>query len=986
MSGKWTSTLRLPKKNFPPLPLPEHRQKYIQRCGDELYKWQATNRPESNRFILHDGPPYANGDLHVGHALNKILKDMILRVKVQQGHRVQYVPGWDCHGLPIELKALGGKAEGQEQMTPTEVRALARELASTTVESQMRGFQEFGVMADWDQRWETMQPSYVADQLRLFQRMVSRGLIYRRHKPVYWSPSSQTALAEAELEYNEKHVSLAAYVKMPLTGDLEALGLDWDTSLVIWTTTPWTLPANQAIAVHKDLIYLVIKVRGEAMIIGADALGRISEIVAPEVPVVLTSLVGEQLVGVSYLNKLQGSEAQPQPIIHADFVSADSGSGLVHLAPGHGLEDYEVCKSLGIPAVSAIDDAGIFAKDVCPANSEIPREGAGADVLKGGSKSIMTILGSEVLHSHKHTHKYPYDWRTKEPIVVRATAQWFADVASIKEQALDALDDVKFIPVAGRTRLESFIKGRSEWCISRQRSWGVPIPAFYDNDVPDGGEAIMTEETIDHVIRTVEERGVDAWWSDAADEEAWIPESLRGRNLRRGTDTMDVWFDSGSSWTQTEGRADVYLEGTDQHRGWFQSSLLTKVATRPDENPVSEAPFKSLITHGFTLDAHGKKMSKSLGNVISPMDVIEGKLLAPRLPGKNKKRQKAKGHNQNTPGAQHEVLGPDALRLLVASSDYTKDIVISERTLSSIHASLRKFRSIFKLLLGSMHQPPRQEPFDAVDQIAMLHLRDTLVQVGKHYDSFEFYKGFAVLNHWVSQQLSAVYVEALKDKLYCGGDAANATAAMVPIFDGFCRMLAPVAPLVVEEAWDHAPAWLKETMPHPLQRLYNDPLVADPGLLTIPEAKLRAVMPVLDAGRAAINAAAEIGRTNREVGQSLQTAVTLYSRFGSVNDALQLLGEEQLAAYYVVSCVKINSEIPVGLDYWTYSAKAKIEAGQAKGAVIKAVVRHPSDHKCPRCWRYVAEEVDELCGRCEDVVKEEGLFEDEDVVKDEGTD
>ncbi|KAI6385779.1 hypothetical protein MCOR23_011555 [Pyricularia oryzae] len=974
MSGKWTSTLRLPKKSFPPLPLPEHRQKYIQRCADELYKWQATNRPESNPFILHDGPPYANGDLHVGHALNKILKDMILRVKVQQGHRVKYVPGWDCHGLPIELKALGGRAEGQEQMTPAEVRALARELAATTVESQMRGFQEFGVMADWDQRWETMQPSYVADQLRLFQRMVSRGLIYRRHKPVYWSSSSRTALAEAELEYEENHVSLAAYVKMPLTGDLEALGLDSSTSLVIWTTTPWTLPANQAIAVHKDLVYLAVKLRGETMIIGADALGRMSEIMAPDVPVVLTSLVGEQLLAVSYLNQLQGSKAQPQPIIHADFVSADSGSGLVHLAPGHGFEDYEVCKSLGLPAVSAVDGAGIFAKDVCPANTEIPREGAGADVLKGGSKAIIKILGRDVLHSHKHKHKYPYDWRTKKPIVVRATAQWFADVASIKESALDALKDVKFIPAAGQTRLESFIKGRSEWCISRQRAWGVPIPAFYDNDIADGGEAIMTEETIDHVIKTVEQRGVDAWWSDAADEPAWIPECLRGRNLRRGTDTMDVWFDSGSSWTQTEGRADVYLEGTDQHRGWFQSSLLTKVATGADENSAQKAPFKNLITHGFTLDAHGKKMSKSLGNVISPMDVIEGKLLAPRKPGRNKQRKKTQDKNQSDPAATHEVLGPDALRLLVASSDYTKDIVISERALSSIHTSLRKFRSTFKILLGSMQQPPRQEPFDAVDQIAMLHLKDALSQVGKHYDSFEFYKGFAVLNHWVSQQLSAIYLEAVKDKLYCGGDAANATAALVPIFDGFCRMLAPMAPLVVEEAWDHAPQWLKETMPHPLQRLYNDPLIADPGLLTIPEAKLRAAMPVLDAARVAINAAAELGRADKKIGQSLQSAVTLYSRFASANEALQLLSEEQLAAFYVVSCVKISTETPAGANGWLYSAKAKVEAGEAKDAVIKAVVRHPSDHKCPRCWRYVAEEEETLCGRCEDVIAEEGAM------------
>ncbi|KAL8382479.1 hypothetical protein RB595_006319 [Gaeumannomyces hyphopodioides] len=1006
-SNKWALTLRLPKSTFPPRPDPGLRQRFIRKCADDLYRWQALHRPATRPFVLHDGPPYANGDLHVGHALNKLLKDMILRVKIQQGYRVHYRPGWDCHGLPIELKALTSfhkaSSDGAREPTalpqnlePARVRKLAHNLAARTVVAQMREFRSFGVMADWDAHWTTMQPAYIVGQLRLFRRMAARGLIQRRHKPVYWSPSSRTALAEAELEYNENHQSTAAYVKLPVcdAGGGRLAGID-RLKLVIWTTTPWTLPANQAVAVHDDLTYMVVKLGGDALVIGEDALERITAACsleeAPEV--LVSSLKGGELKGMTYTNRLQGAEAKPQPVVHADFVSAESGSGLVHLAPGHGFDDYDVCTPLGLPVVSAVDDAGLFTEEACRLFPGLPRSGGGADVLKGGSKIVLQLLGDDVLHSHKHRHKYPYDWRTKQPIVVRATAQWFADVGSIKQQALDALAPVRFFPETGRTRLESFIKGRSEWCISRQRAWGVPIPALYDDAT---GEAIMTDKVIAHIIKTIGTRKVDAWWSDAPDERAWIPGELQdGRVLRRGTDTMDVWFDSGSSWTQetvTSEPADVYLEGTDQHRGWFQSSLLTRVAAQW-EGSSAQPPFRTLVTHGFTLDSKGKKMSKSLGNIISPTDVMEGRLLPPLKP--NKKSKKAPGipEGQGAPKMDYDALGPDALRLWAASVDYTKDVVIGETALASVHSMLKKYRTILKMLLGSMEEP-RSSPsaqaitqpgarYDAIDQIALMNLSDTMATVAKHYDSFEFYKGVAAMNVWVSHHFSAVYLEALKDKLYCRNDGDG---ALVPIFDGFCRMLAPVAPLLVEEALDHAPDWLGLTIHHPTRKLYDAPLV-DPSLLTIDRSRLRQALPALDAARGVVNAAVEQARVRKKIGQSLQSDVTLLTADRGALDAFALLGEEQLASLFVVSTLRVvdtSSGSPppppppprrderdsLGGDLgWEFTAETMLEGSSA---AVKAVVRHPVDHKCPRCWRYLAPENGELCRPCDGLLHSSG--------------
>lgn len=542
---------------------------------------------------------------------------------------------------------------------------------------------------------------------------------------------------------------------------------------------------------------------------------------------------------------------------------------------------------------------------------------------------VLKILGDNVLAVHKYKHKYPYDWRTKLPVIVRATEQWFADVGSVKDHALASLKQAKFIPQGGRARLESFVKGRSEWCISRQRAWGVPIPALYNAD----GVAVLTDESVAHIMSVINERGIDAWWTDAADDKAWIVPGLEG-SYRRGKDTMDVWFDSGTSWTQSEQVADVYLEGTDQHRGWFQSSLLTHVASGK-----GGAPFETCITHGFTLDQDGKKMSKSIGNTIAPNQIVDGSLLPP---------MKIKKSNELASLA----LGADALRLWAATSDYTRDLIIGQSVLQSNYAALRKYRVILKMLLGSMHPSARTAPLTKLDQIALAQLDEVMAEVASSYDKFEFYKGVNAINKWISADLSAFYLEAMKDRLYCG----DGGGALEEIFHGLCRMLTPITPILVEEAWDHRPEWMKaEPQVHPFHRTVDDPVTSRHA---VRDAKILDDLPWLLNANTAIKTAQEKGRKKKIIGPSLQTSVVLELP-SAARDVFSRY-EDELAAILVVSCVELDGQLD---GEWKYSSKFDAPGGQGRAWILK-----PKDHKCPRCWRYVAPIEDELCKRCEDVV------------------
>jgi len=857
---------------------------------------------------------------------------------------VQFVPGWDCHGLPIEIKALeqvrAKSEDGEVHLDAIGVRRAARSLASKTVKEQKKGFREWGVMADWEFSWTTMAKGFELKQLGVFLAMTKQGLIFRRYKPVYWSPSSKSALAEAELEYNENHESMAAYIKFQISGIPEPLkgrGVNVEhLHAVIWTTTPWTLPANRAIAIHRDLDYSVIQIGQEQMLIAESRLDHVAKQCAfPEgFKIVVETIKGSELEGITYTNSLRGASSPSQPFILADFVSAESGSGLVHCAPGHGMEDYDVCTKLGIQAFAPVDDAGCFTEEALP---DDPSALAGKSVLSGGSDAVLALLGFKVLGVHKYQHKYPYDWRTKLPVIIRATEQWFADVGSIKDKALKSLENVKFIPETGRARLESFVKGRSEWCISRQRAWGVPIPALYD----ESGKAILTEESVSHIISVIDEKGIDAWWTDAEDDAAWVPASLRGQgSFRRGKDTMDVWFDSGTSWTQTKGPADVYSEGTDQHRGWFQSSLLTHVSA----SGLDVAPFKKLVTHGFTLDQHGKKMSKSVGNVISPEEIMNGSLLPPI---------KRKGKAADGPPS-YDGLGADALRLWIASSDYTRDVILGQPVFKAVNSTLLKYRTIIKMLLGSMREDTSKLQLTKLDTIALYQLQQAQIGVAEAYQAYDFHKGINIINRWVNNDLSAFYLEAMKDRLYCG----DGGGVLYPIYMGFMHMLAPITPALVEESWEHRPQWMKENTSavHPLHRATEELR-----LLTykFPES-LPTEIATLMSANAAIKTAQEEGRATKLIGSSLQSSVVLTLPAES-QELFQRYADE-LADIFVVSSVEFGDGGERAAK-WRFKAEFDAPGGRATAWVLP-----PREEKCPRCWKYVAPAEDQLCGRCEGVV------------------
>jgi isoleucyl-tRNA synthetase len=847
-------------------------------------------------------------------------------------------------------------------------------------------------------------------------------------------------LAEAELEYDDQHTCTAAFVKMPFVSLPKALQDKGVTpkhaNALIWTTTPWTLPANKAIAFNKTIEYAVVQLLGPSTSQPKDeyllAKNRIDHVLSflpegTEVKYIVDSIYGSELEddNASCSNVFQKQDHR-SPFISADFVTATSGTGLVHMAPGHGMEDYQVCQKYGIgPAFAPVDDEGRFTAEAFPAHVALPEAYTGdlqSPSLTGlfaekeGAQKVLEILGDSgnlyadtglLLAAHKFTHKNPIDWRTKKPVITRATAQWFADVSLIKDRALAAIENVKFVPESGRNRLKAFIEGRSQWCISRQRAWGVPIPALYHKET---GEACITDASINHIISVVQERGTDTWFSDAADDPIWLHSSLEPGQWIRGRDTMDVWFDSGTTWTslapREEGRAlaDVYVEGSDQHRGWFQSSLLTAIATQdPQSKPL--APYATLLTHGFILDGEGRKMSKSIGNTISPAEIVSGSLLQQQPKAKAGKNGKVPVAEPVKSKKKQDSLGPDLLRLWVASSDYTKDVPISQQGLLGIQQALQKYRVTLKFLCGVLqdYEPPSKnipppsssaETTPFATQMILYQLSRTSASVFSSYNAYRFHEGVREINSFINTDLSAFYFEIAKDLLYTGTQAQRSQVQNVlhTILRETLHWLAPVTPHLVQELCEHLPAPLAEAL-DPFKKSWEAPFAGVDGA---DADSMAASLDSFSELSRSVKLAQEEARTAGKLGSGLACRVVITGRGIPENRTRRLIsnipgGESELASLLVVSEVEtvwteegkpdLTSEKVVvegeadSSSSWRFEEPVHVTGWHdyQEKADVRVQVLPPRMSKCVRCWQYTAQDGETPCARCQTALAEKGI-------------
>eukprot|EP00271_Cylindrocystis_brebissonii_P017869 TRINITY_DN4844_c0_g1_i1.p1 TRINITY_DN4844_c0_g1~~TRINITY_DN4844_c0_g1_i1.p1 ORF type:complete len:1233 (-),score=240.75 TRINITY_DN4844_c0_g1_i1:598-4296(-) len=1021
--GQYRSSVNLPSTPFGMRANSLVKEPEIQKFWEDKKVFQSLQQSNPGEsFTLHDGPPYANGDLHTGHALNKLLKDFVNRYQILQGRKVYYVPGWDCHGLPIELKVLQSMTpEARLALNPIKLRKKAAQFALKTMDNQRAGFKRWGVWGDWEHPYLTLQPEYEAAQLGVFGKMVLNGHIYRGKKPVHWSPSSRTALAEAELEYPEKHTSRSVYVAMQVTevseGTSDAVkALLPNLSLAIWTTTPWTMPGNAAIAVNDKLTYAVVEVcslssdpsdpsnplvseqvpetteetsaepkkrfgrgaknygkallsqghpaesnsgakAGLHLVVALDLVGPLEAKLERKL-VVKETLLGSTLVDWRYTHPI---ESRTSPVVMGgDYITTESGTGLVHTAPGHGQEDYQTGLKFGLPMISPVDDDGNF-------TAEAGEKFAGLSVLAEGNVAMIEELEETgaLLLEEAYVHKYPYDWRTKQPTIFRATEQWFASVEGFRQEALEAIGNVQWVPPQGENRITSMTVGRADWCISRQRTWGVPIPVFYHRET---GEALMTEESIAHIQELVRAKGSDAWFE--LSEEQLLPESYRSRahEYKKGMDTMDVWFDSGSSWAgvveQREGLrfpADLYLEGSDQHRGWFQSSLLTAVAA------TGRAPYKQVLTHGFALDESGRKMSKSVGNVVDPRLIILG--------GKNQKEE---------PG-----YGADVLRLWVSSVDYTGDVLIGQQIIRQMADVYRKLRGTLRFLLGNLYDwtPEAAVPYDQlpdVDKYVLSRLAGVMDEIKDSYDKYQFYRFFQSLQRFVVVELSNFYFDVCKDRLYVGALDSHTRRSCQTVLGAhlLCLLgsMAPVLPHMAEDAW--------QCLPFPVAAATNQARTAvsvfealwptvQPEWRSFPESNKLLWSRLLQI-RTEANKVCEQARVGKLIGANLDAKAYLQCSDPELGRSLAALAGEagKEGSIDHLRYVLLTSQVEVlesreqaealGLEYSGTSSLD--EAGELWVGVARA-----EGGKCERCWNFstaVGNFTDHpsLCERCHPVI------------------
>jgi len=950
----YKDTVNLPQTEFNMRANAVVREPELQEFWAENQIYEQLSRNNSKEsFILHDGPPYANGSLHMGHALNKVLKDIINKYKLLQGHKTEYIPGWDCHGLPIELKVLQKiKSKERRELTPLKLRQKAKEFAIAAQQEQCASFKRYGVWGNWSQPYLTLTPDYEAAQIDVFGQMVLKGHIYRGLKPVHWSPSSRTALAEAELEYPEGHTSPSIYVAFPVIelgdGAAELKQYLPNLNVAIWTTTPWTIPGNLAVAVNDKLEYAVTETKdGQYLIVAKDLVESLSATLETDL-IVKTVITGKALENTVYHHPLFDRDSQV--VIGGDYITTESGTGLVHTAPGHGQEDYITGQKYGLPLLSPVDDAGRFTEEAGKfAGMQVVAKGN--EKVSEGNKAVidaLTEVGALLKHE-EYAHKYPYDWRTGKPTIFRATEQWFASVEGFRDEALKAISQVTWIPAQGEKRITPMVSDRSDWCISRQRSWGVPIPAFFDTET---NEPLLTEETIDYVKAIVAEKGSDAWWELSVEE--LLPQSYRdnGRTYRKGTDTMDVWFDSGSSWAAVaKGRdlkypVDMYLEGSDQHRGWFQSSLLTSVAT----NGI--APYKTVLTHGYVVDEKGFKMSKSKGNGIAPELIIEG--------GNNKKQEPA--------------YGADVLRLWVSSVDYSSDVRVGKNIIKQTSDMYRKVRNTARFLLGNLHDfDPKQDavPYADLPELDkyMLHrMTEVFAEVNEAYESYQFFRFFQAIQNFCVVDLSNFYLDIAKDRLYISNlnsfRRRSCQTVLAIAIENIAKAIAPVLCHMAEDIWQALP------YDKGCKSVFESGWVETKQEWHKPE--LNEFWGTVRDLRDEVNKVMEQARTAKAIGSSLDAKVLLNIADTDLKNKLadynssDILSEEnvdELRYFFLASQVELVDSLPDS-EYVSESDLTNI-------AVVKA-----DGKKCDRCWNYsisVGSFADDptICDRCEAALKGE---------------
>ncbi|WP_411334966.1 isoleucine--tRNA ligase [Metabacillus indicus] len=917
---EYKDTLLMPKTEFPMRGNLPNREPQIQEKWEEMTIYQKVQERTKDRpmFILHDGPPYANGDIHMGHALNKVLKDFIVRYKSISGYNAPYVPGWDTHGLPIETALTKNKKVNRKELSVAEFRKLCAEYAWEQINNQREQFKRLGVRGDWENPYVTLNPEYEAQQIKVFGEMAKKGYIYKGLKPVYWSPSSESALAEAEIEYYDKR-SASIYVAFTVAQGNEVLS--GGEKIIIWTTTPWTIPANLGIAVHPDLEYTVADAGGESFVVASALLETVAKELGWEDYKAVKTFKGAEIERVSAKHPLYDRESL---VVLGEHVTTDAGTGCVHTAPGHGEDDFIVGQKYGLGVLCPVDEKGHM-------TSEAPGfEGMFYDAANKPITEKLEEAGA-LLKLSFITHSYPHDWRTKKPTIFRATAQWFASIKDFREDLLQAVKDTKWVPAWGETRLFNMVRDRGDWCISRQRAWGVPIPVFY----AENGEPIITDETIDHVSGLFREHGSNIWFEretkDLLPEGFTHPGSPNG-NFTKEQDIMDVWFDSGSSHQAVllerddlQRPADLYLEGSDQYRGWFNSSLSTGVAV------TGKAPYKGVLSHGFALDGEGRKMSKSLGNVVLPSKVM----------------------NQ---------LGGDILRLWVASVDYQADVRVSDNILKQVAEVYRKIRNTFRFLLGNLADfNPETDAlaFDElrdVDRYMMVKLNKLTDKVKKSYEDYEFAAIFHAVHNFCTIELSSFYLDFAKDVLYIEApDNKERRAIQTVLYDtllSLVKLVAPILPHTADEVWAHIDSVSEESVQ--LTDMPESKEIAGADLL---EKKWDAFMELRDD----VLKALEEARNEKVIGKSLTASIEVYAN-GEAKQLLQSI-DENLKQLFIVSGFKLAGNYEDAPEDAHTCEKVKITVKPAEGET------------CERCW-VVTTDVGEnenhktLCTRCAAIVDE----------------